>query len=52
VWRLITERVATLQELDAHWTIEDMLKANAVLDMKADIKADAAERARKAAKKK
>jgi len=44
--------VATLQELDAHWTLEDMLKANAILDMRADLKADAADRARKAAKKK
>ena len=44
--------MATLQELDAHWTLEDMLKANAILDMRADLKSDAAEKARKAAKKK
>ena len=39
MWRLVTERVATLAEIDGHWTLEDIYKANALLDMQADIRA-------------
>ena len=38
MWRLVTERVARLEELNRSWTVLDIAKANAVLDMKADIK--------------
>ena len=38
VWRLVTERVAHLEELNRSWTVLDIAKANAVLDMRADIK--------------
>ena len=32
VWRLVTRRVATLQELETHWSITDLFDANDVLD--------------------
>lgn len=31
-WRLILERVATLEELDRHWSIDDVADANEALD--------------------
>jgi len=34
VWRLITERVATLKELSTIYSYEDIVKMNAVLDMR------------------
>lgn len=37
VWRLVVEKIATLTEIDNYWTAKDIFKANAVLDMKADI---------------
>jgi ABC-type uncharacterized transport system substrate-binding protein len=42
VWRLVIERVATLQELDAHWPLDDIARANALLDMRRDAKVKAA----------
>jgi hypothetical protein len=36
-WRLITEHVATLQELKTMWTFEDIQKALAVLNMKSSV---------------
>lgn len=32
------KRLATLEELDRRWTLEDIYKGNALLDMRADIK--------------
>jgi len=43
----VVERIATLEELDSHWTLDDMARANALLDMKADVKATQAEKARR-----
>lgn len=33
VWRLVTEGVATLQEIETAWWIEDVLDANEALDV-------------------
>lgn len=41
------EGVATLEELDRHWSLADIYKGNALLDMKADVKAQAEDDARK-----
>lgn len=38
IWRLITNKIATLKEINEHYTYEDILKANAMLDMQKDIK--------------
>jgi hypothetical protein len=43
----VIDRIATLDEIDRHWTLTDIYKANALLDMKADIKAQAIEAANK-----
>ena len=33
-WRLIISKIATKKELDTHWGIDDILKANSILDFK------------------
>ena len=47
MWRLVSLKVATLQEINEHYTYEDILKANAMLDMQEDIKAYYNEKASK-----
>lgn len=37
IWRLITEKMATLEELKTSWTMDDVDRAIAVLNLKADI---------------
>lgn len=37
IWRLVTEKVATLKEIDEHYSFVDIIKANAVLDMKNEV---------------
>lgn len=37
VWRLILEKVATLSEIETLWSLDDVMRANALLDMKSDI---------------
>jgi hypothetical protein len=37
LWRLVINQCATLQELDTHWSIDDVMRANAVLDVKEEI---------------
>lgn len=41
------ERIATLEEMDRHWTLDDIYKANALLDMQSDIRADQAKKAKR-----
>ena len=38
IYRLITEGVATKKEIDEYYTFKDIMKMNAVLDMKQEIK--------------
>lgn len=33
VWRVVSEGMATLSEIERHWWIEDVLDANEVLDV-------------------
>lgn len=37
MWRVIIEKIATLQEIETHWSLDDLVRANDVLDMKNDI---------------
>lgn len=37
VWRLVIEGTATLDEIERAWSLDDVQKANAILDMRADI---------------
>lgn len=39
VWRVIGAGVATLNELETAWDLDDLARANAALDMKDDIEA-------------
>ena len=43
MWRLVMERIATLEEINRSWSLIDIYKANALLDMRADIQASAQE---------
>lgn len=36
MWRLVVQGVATLEELETHWNIDDVLRANGILDMRDD----------------
>ena len=47
IWRLIFENIATLQELETIWSLDDVLRANAILNMKQDLATLAKEKARK-----
>lgn len=33
------DRVASLEEIERHWSLDDVARMNALLDMKADIRA-------------
>ena len=47
VWRLVLEKVATLEEINSSWNFLDIIKMNALLDMKIDIEKDAIEKSKK-----
>jgi hypothetical protein len=40
MWRLIFEKIVTLEEIERSWSYDDLLRANAVLDMHQDIMID------------
>lgn len=44
MWRVIKAGMATLQEIDEHWCINDLADANLVLDLQAEADARAMER--------
>jgi len=33
-WRVVLAKIACLEELETHWSLGDLLKANAMLDMR------------------
>lgn len=37
VWRLVLRRKATLQEMDTHWCLDDLIKANRALDLEEEV---------------
>lgn len=41
------ENFASLEELDRSWNLDDVLKANALLDMRSDLLEDARRRVKK-----
>ncbi len=49
IWRLILQGVATLQEIETHWSLSDVVAANRALDAKLDAERQAYEK-QKAAK--
>lgn len=46
MWRLVIEGAATLAELETVWSLDDLLRANAVMDFRAAQEAAAAAKAR------
>ena len=44
LWRPVTARIATLQEIDTHWSIDDLADAHEALDIQAEAEAKAAKR--------
>ena len=36
MWRLVLDRIATLEEIERSWNFNDIMKANALLDYRAD----------------
>lgn len=41
VWRIILERIATLEEIETHYSLLDLLDANIALDFKEEMVAQA-----------
>jgi len=41
VWRIILERIATLEEIETHYSLLDLLDANIALDFKEEMVAKA-----------
>lgn len=46
VWRLVLEGFATLQEVETHYSLLDVFKANELLDLKRDVERRAGEQKR------
>lgn len=44
LWRPVTARIATLHEIDTHWSIDDLADAHEALDIKTEAEAKAAKR--------
>ena len=47
IWKLVLEKVASLEELELIWNLDDVYRANALLDMRFDLQEDARRRTRK-----
>jgi hypothetical protein len=43
---LVLEGAATLNELETTWSLDDLLRANAVLDFRAEVEAEAIKKAK------
>ncbi|MCP4570698.1 MAG: hypothetical protein GY841_24195 [FCB group bacterium] len=48
VWRVVSERIATLREIETYYDLVDLMDAHAVLDIKDQLEEKAARRAQKA----
>jgi len=35
IWTLVTEKIATLQEIETHWSLDDLFRAHDTLEIKA-----------------
>ena len=38
IWRLILEGIVSLQEIEQSWSLDDVMRANALLDLKIDLR--------------
>ncbi len=46
IWRIVLEGIATLQEIETHWSIDDLADAHEALDLKTSLETAARARAR------
>ena len=46
VWRIVLEKIATLEEIERSWSLDDLYRAEAVLDLRDELIADAQRKAR------
>lgn len=37
IWSLIVEKIATLKELETYWSLDDVLRVHALLDMRSSM---------------
>lgn len=37
IWRLVFEKIATLQEIETSWSLDDVLRALALLDCRTEL---------------
>ena len=44
LWRPVVERIATLQEIETHWSIDDLADAHEALDIQYEAQAKAAQK--------
>jgi len=42
VWRLVLGRYATLQEIESHWSLDDLIRANIALTFQQKLEAQQA----------
>lgn len=47
LWRLVFEKIATLYELENYWSLDDVMRAVALLDFKADVQSENAKKVSK-----
>ena len=47
MWRLVLAQIATLQEIETHWSLLDLLDGNEALDLKELAEYKAQERAKR-----
>ena len=40
MWRLVLDKIATLEEIETHWSFDDLMRANAILNMQSEISLD------------
>lgn len=51
MWRVILEKIATLQEIETHWSLDDLIRANDILDMKYDLEREEMKRVKQDGKR-
>lgn len=37
IWRIVVAKMATLEEIDTHWTVDDLMDAHDALDIEMEL---------------
>jgi len=40
IWQLVTQKIVTLHDLETIWSLDDVMRALALLNMKNDVESD------------